>query len=68
MLEKIKLNKSTRVTKDTAGDYVLQAVPENMELLMLKINELVGEVTTLQLEVKALKNRPKGNLVCGPRY
>ena len=29
MLEKIKLTKSTRVQKDTSGDHVLLAVPEN---------------------------------------
>lgn len=69
MLEKIKLHKSTRVVKDTSGDYVLQAIPENMELLMWKINELVDEVISLQLKVAKLeKTKAKKELICGPKY
>lgn len=66
---KIQLNKSTRVTKNTDGDYVLQAVPENMDLLMRKINELVDEVESLKLQIMMLeRTKAKKQLICGPKY
>ncbi len=69
MLKKIKLNKTTRTHKDTSGDYVLDALPVNMDLLMRKINELVDEVESLKLQVVILeKNKAQKPLVCGPRY
>jgi hypothetical protein len=63
MLEKIKLTKSTRVTKNSSSDYVLQAVPENMELLMDKINELIEEVNDLRKEVERLNKVKAGKPV-----
>ena len=63
MLEKIKITKSTRVQKDTSGDHVLQAVPENMELLMIKINELIEEVNDLRKEVERLNKVKAGKPV-----
>jgi hypothetical protein len=69
IIEKIKVSQTRRVHKDTSGDYVLSACPENMDLLMQKINELVNEVKTLKVQVTILeKTKAKKPLICGPRY
>ena len=63
MLEKIKLTKSTRVQKDTSGVNVLTGIHQNMELLMIKINELIEEVNDLRKEVERLDKVKAGKPV-----
>ena len=74
-MEKIKFNKNTRIT-EWHETRVLQAEPQNMHLLMTKINELVDEVNNLKNEITELKSyiitlnktKAKKQIVCGPRF
>lgn len=65
-MEKIKITKFTKLHKDTKGDYILDALPVNMELLLNKINELVDQVNLLEDQLTLLdKVKAKKQVVYG---